>query len=149
MNTDSKRSRILIVDDEPLVLEIFASVLFDEGYRIEQAQSAVEALELLETNHYDALLSDVRLSPFDGFEIAQIARKRNPNLGVLLLTGAPEESDIGRAQQLAMSYLVKPIGMDQLRSAVNQLFRDGPIGSSSGKNLQSAVGTLRSQAAVE
>lgn len=116
--------RILIVDDEPLVLDIFRSVLSDEGYEVDEAGSAMEALLKLENNDYNLLLCDVRLNPFDGFDLAEIARKRHPELGVLLITGAPLDADSERARRMDVTYLLKPVGMEQLRAAVQLLHRE-------------------------
>ena len=116
-----RRARILVVDDEPLVLDIFASVLAEDDFDVDEAGSAMDALLRLEQQSYDLLLCDVRLDPFNGFDIAEIARKRNPNIGVLLVTGAPLASDGPRAEQVSAAYLVKPVGIDQLRLAVKQL----------------------------
>ena len=122
-NTDSlPKGNILVVDDEPLVLEIFAIALSDDGYVVDQASSAHEALSCLERKHYHVLVCDVRLEPFDGFEIFEIARKRHPQLGVVLTTGAPRENDIERAKQPTVSYLLKPLELNVLRRAVKTIF---------------------------
>ena len=117
-----QNGRVLVVDDEPLVLEIFSIALEDDGYVVDQAAGAEQALSLLDTRSYDVLVCDVRLEPFDGFEIVEISRKRQPNLGVVFTTGAPRASDAERAKLPNVSYLLKPLELNVLRRAVRNIY---------------------------
>jgi DNA-binding NtrC family response regulator len=112
------RGRVLLVDDEPLILEMFESVLRDEGYDVYVASNAKEALQQLDRTVFDVLVCDVRLEDLDGFDIMAIARKRFPAIGVVLITGAPSTSDAQIALEQSATYLSKPIGFDLLVEAV-------------------------------
>lgn len=112
------KGRVLLVDDEPLVLEMFESVLVQEGYDVYVAPNAKEALGNLDKTFFDVLVCDVRLEDLDGFDIMAIARKKYPGIGVVLITGAPSDSDAKSAEQQNAAYLSKPIGFDLLVSTV-------------------------------
>jgi DNA-binding NtrC family response regulator len=122
------RANILLVDDEPLVLEMFESVLSDEGYDVTLASSAQQAIALLDKRSFDVLISDVLLDDMDGFEIQSYAKRKYPDMGVVLITGAPNPIDEQRAFIFGISYLSKPTGFDALLRATEQA-----IESKSGK----------------
>jgi DNA-binding response OmpR family regulator len=112
------KGRVLLVDDEPLVLEMFESILSQEGYDVFVAPNAKEALFHLERTFFDVLVCDVMLEDLDGFDIMHISRKKHPEIAIVLITGAPTETDSERARLENASYLSKPIGFDLLVSSV-------------------------------
>ncbi|HMO19281.1 MAG TPA: response regulator [Oligoflexia bacterium] len=114
------RASILLVDDEPLVLDMFSAVLADEGYDVTTARSAYEAINLLEQRSFDVLISDVLLEDMDGFEIQAIAKSKYPTMGVVLITGAPNPIDAQRACIFGINYLSKPTGFTALLRATEQ-----------------------------
>lgn len=113
------QGRILLVDDEPLILEMFETVLREENYDVYVAPNAKEALQLLDRSLFDVLVCDVRLEDLDGFDIMTIARKRYPGIGVVLITGAPNPADAQIAMEKNATYLSKPIGFNLLIESVN------------------------------
>lgn len=115
-----ERGRILLVDDEPLILEMFESVLRDEGYDVYVAPNSQEALRQIDRTVFDILVCDVRLEDLDGFDIMTIARKRYPSIGVVLITGAPNTADAQVAVEQNATYLSKPIGFDLLVESVEK-----------------------------
>lgn len=112
------KGKVLLVDDEPLVLEMFESVLSQEGYDVRVAADAKSALLQLDKGLTDILVCDVKLDDFDGFDILSIARKKHPRVAVVLITGAPNDGDARRADGLNAAYLSKPIGFDLLLNTV-------------------------------
>jgi DNA-binding response OmpR family regulator len=112
------KARILLVDDEPLVLEIIGSALKADGYEVLSASTSQEALKYLDRTEFDGIVCDVRLENFDGFDILALSRKKNPSMAAILMTGAPCAEDSLRAEQMGASYLSKPIGMSELLSTV-------------------------------
>ena len=113
------KGRVLLVDDEPLVLEMFESILVEEGYDVFVAPNAKDALFHLEKTFFDVLVCDVMLEDFDGFDIMSIARKKNASIAAVLITGAPSELDAERAARENAGYLSKPIGFDLLISTID------------------------------
>jgi DNA-binding NarL/FixJ family response regulator len=82
-------TRILVVDDEPVVRGLVAEVLTDAGHEVAVAASGEEALDLVEG--VELLLCDVALPGMSGAAVVEAARARRPGLSVVLMTGDPEE----------------------------------------------------------
>lgn len=122
-SSDSHRGRILLVDDEPLVLEVLEGALGKEGYEVTTASDAQAALLLIERGAFDGIVCDVRLENLDGFDLLMIARKRNPTIAGVLITGAPTDFDAERANELAAAYLSKPIALGHLFMRLDELVR--------------------------
>lgn len=116
----SSKGSLLLVDDEPIVLEMFKEFLEHAGYNVVTAAKASEALGFLERGNFDAFICDVTLDEFDGFDLLMIARKKIDGVGVVLITGAPYEPDSKTALSQNAVYLSKPIGADSLILAVEK-----------------------------
>ena len=115
------KGSILLVDDEPLVLEMFATFLDVAGYDVVVASNAMQALSCIERGYFEAIVCDVMLEDLDGFDILTIARKKNPSAAVVLITGSPSEVDSRRAAEQSAAYLSKPIGGDVLLDAIAEV----------------------------
>ena len=83
--------RILLVDDEPLVLEMFEQFLEHHGYTVTSASSSLLARQQLSTNFFDLVLTDLRLDGFDGFQVIELARQINPQVCLLYTSDAADE----------------------------------------------------------
>ena len=83
---------VLVVDDEPLVLEVISSMLEDLGCTVESASSGDEALNKLAAGkRIEILITDINMPRMDGYELAKAARSMQPALKIILLSG--RESD--------------------------------------------------------
>ncbi len=111
--------KLLLIDDEPLVLEMFETVLSSTGFDVTLASCSSEALSLLRQNEFEILVSDVFLEEFDGFDIHAAAKKLYPKISTILITGAPNPIDLERATALDIPYLSKPVGFDLLLRTIN------------------------------
>ena len=114
------KARILLVDDEPLVLEIIEAALRKDGYEVVSAPSSQVALKHIERTDFDGMVCDVRLENLDGFDLLALARKKNPSIAAVLMTGAPCSEDELQAQALEVRYLAKPIGVGMLLETIEQ-----------------------------
>ena len=110
--------KVLIVDDEPLVLEMFETMLRDAGYQTITASSASQAQKCLTRESFDLIVVDVWLEDDDGFVLAQYAAKVQPKIGVVVITGRPSDRDKDAAIALGFEYLSKPVPFEVLRAAV-------------------------------
>ncbi|MGO8918644.1 MAG: sigma-54-dependent transcriptional regulator [Stellaceae bacterium] len=113
--------RILILDDEPDVAKSWVKILESVGYRCLATTQAEEALRLLENEHPDLLLTDLRMPGMDGMEMLRRARQIDPQMPVVMLTGhASLESAVAAVKAGAFDYLSKSFSNDQLRLAVER-----------------------------
>ena len=114
-------SKILIVDDEPLVLEMFEVVLRELGYQTTSTTSALKAKEFLKTKLFDLIVVDVWLENDDGFILAQYARKVQPQIEVLVITGRPSKKGVEKAGESDFEYLSKPVSFKALQVTVEKM----------------------------
>ena len=79
--------RILVVDDEPALLQALGTTLTSMGHEVSLAADAVRSLELLEQQRFDLLLTDILMPGMGGIELAEVAARHYPELSVVLMTG--------------------------------------------------------------
>ena len=83
--------RVLYTDDDPMLLDIASEFLRANGFEVEVANSAAEALEMLRRSHYDALVSDYQMPNIDGIELLRHLRSMADNIPFILFTGKGRE----------------------------------------------------------
>jgi len=111
--------RVLVVEDEVPVAELFALVLSEAGWQVDVAHSGDEALELLGGRQYDVVLSDIDMPRMNGLQLLRAVRMRDLDLPVLLVTGNPQvDSAVQALEQGALRYLLKPVALATLTEAV-------------------------------
>jgi CheY-like chemotaxis protein len=79
--------KVLIVDDDPLVLDVTAQMLEELGCEVVMTTSPRLALDLLAGNDFEILITDINMPEMSGYELAETARRERQNLGVMLLSG--------------------------------------------------------------
>jgi DNA-binding response OmpR family regulator len=119
MTVRARKYRILVVDDEPSVLTTYRMILEQKGYEVVGAPSSEEARRTLENEKLDLLLCDLSLEEKDsGFAVLEHARRLQPGLPSLLLTGYAGRDISDRAQGLGVSVLFKPIDIQEFLGAI-------------------------------
>jgi signal transduction histidine kinase/DNA-binding response OmpR family regulator len=112
-------SRILIVDDEPRMVNSLKTLLTMEGYEVMGENDPAEALGLLERSDFDLMIADIKMPQYDGIELMRRAREKDPYMGVILITGyASLETAKNAVGEGAFGYLTKPLEFDELKLAV-------------------------------
>jgi CheY-like chemotaxis protein len=107
---DASSRRVLIVDDETVVLDVLARVLAKEpGLKLTCVETAEAAIELMQFERFDALVTDKNLPGMGGIELIESARRRWPSIEAVVITGyASAESVIAALAAGASDYLLKP-----------------------------------------
>jgi len=117
-------TRVLIVDDEPEMLENLDRILSGEGYRCWTLSDPTRYRAVAPEVQPDVLISDIRMPSIDGMTLLTIARADDPKLPVILITGHASVSTAVQAiQEGAFDYLAKPFTADQLSVAVERAVR--------------------------
>lgn len=117
----STTARVLVVDDVAAVRRMLERVLTDKGYAVVSASDGIEAQQLVAAEEFDLVLSDVAMPGADGISLLAAIRARDPELPVILLTGAPTTaSAISAVNLAATAYLSKPISPDVLTAEVER-----------------------------
>tara|TARA_Y100001934_G_scaffold283624_2_gene404906 strand:- start:4281 stop:5627 length:1347 start_codon:yes stop_codon:yes gene_type:complete len=115
------KPHILIVDDDPGQRSLLNSFLGGQGFRTTLADSGAGALELLESEAVDMMISDVRMPGMTGLETLQKVREKHSSLPVLMVTAFPDIRDaVSAMQDGAVNYLQKPIDLDELLANVRK-----------------------------
>jgi two-component system response regulator PilR (NtrC family) len=115
----NSKASILLVDDEPDIIEILEIVLRDEGLEVCRASSAKAALELLRRNSFDIVISDIRMPDMSGVELLKQAKQLAPDTMFILITAyASTDTAIEALQHGAYDYLTKPFKMEELLKIV-------------------------------
>jgi DNA-binding NtrC family response regulator len=112
---------LLVVDDERNMRLSLEAVMADEGYQFRAAESAEEALRLLEKEKFFMVITDARLSGMSGYEFLARARERWPKLPVLMITAyATPKLAVEAIKAGAIDYLAKPFAPEELLHAVGR-----------------------------
>ena len=109
--------RILVVDDEAMVLESVRMTLTHYGFAVETASSGPEALSKLAEGQFDLVVTDRKMPGMAGAQLAAQVKKRLPLLPIILLTGYPPESTPPGVDAI----LLKPFSTAELRSTIHKL----------------------------
>jgi CheY-like chemotaxis protein len=114
--------RILFVDDEPNVLSGLRRMLRPMGKEWEMvfASGGEEALVALAENHFDVLVSDMRMPGMDGAQLLSEVKRRHPEVVRIVLSGHSEKETVLQSVGLTHQYLAKPCDADQLRDAIGR-----------------------------
>jgi DNA-binding NtrC family response regulator len=115
------KARILVVDDEEIVLRSCLRALADSGHEVEAVQSGAEALAKAGTARYDVMLLDIMMPKLDGIEVLRRVKETHPDVEVIMITGLSQIETAVRAIKLgAFDYLPKPFEPDELKLAVTR-----------------------------
>lgn len=117
--------RVLLVDDEPLILVITNDFLAGIASSVTQASNAREALAAFETGEFDLLITDRFMPGIDGLGLTRILKAKNPHLKVILISGfagkMPVEQEGGPD-----AFLLKPFSREQLLQSMRQVLELTP-----------------------
>jgi len=111
---------ILIVDDEPTILQSLSGILTDEGFDVALASNGYEALQYIENEAPDLVLLDVWMPGIDGIETLQEIRKKYPNTQVVMITGHGSiETAVQATKYGAFDFIEKPLSIEKVIVAIN------------------------------
>jgi len=135
-----RQSRVLLVDDEPDILELLELALLRMGLQVDRAANVAQALKALGGREYDLCLTDMRMPDGDGLEIVHHIASHDLDVPVAVITAHGNmESAITALKAGAFDYLSKPVSLDQLRALVKTAIRlpeqDEAAASPSGRTL--------------
>ncbi|MFW6235644.1 MAG: response regulator [Desulfovibrionales bacterium] len=113
--------RVLIVDDEPKLVETLVERLRNRGFAAAGADNGQAALEYLEGSLVDVVILDVMMKGMNGLEVLREIKDRWPQVQTIMLTGhASVESGLRGLRLGAFDYLIKPAPLDELIRKINQ-----------------------------
>jgi len=118
--------RILVIDDEELVVESLKRLLGKEGYNVNMVKNGKEALEKIREADFDLLIADIRMPEMDGVETVKnireyLKQKGKKLIPEVLITGYSSEENLKQAQELKVAdYIHKPFDIKDLLEVVKK-----------------------------
>ncbi|MGE5850818.1 MAG: sigma-54-dependent transcriptional regulator, partial [Candidatus Methylomirabilota bacterium] len=120
-----KRSRILVVEDDPEMLALVCEHLEAEGYGAVGTGRGADAIARLRSAEFDVVLTDLKMPDVDGMEVLRVARESRPDIPVILVTAfGTIETAIQAIRQGAYDYVAKPFAMEEISLLVGRALED-------------------------
>ncbi len=121
----SKKHNMLVVDDEKMTRMNLQHVLSKEGYHVVTASSGPEALEFLEKQSFDIILTDLKMEKVDGLGVLEKAKEKDPSTEVIIITGyATVPTAVEAMKKGSYHFLAKPLKLDEIRSTVRKALQN-------------------------
>ncbi len=139
--------QILVVDDEPMVRSSIARMInsLGESYEAHEADDGEDALLLVNSKHFDLIITDIRMPEIDGLQLTEMLQQQHPNIRVVLLTGYAEfEYALCALRNGVHEYLLKPASKESIIAVIRKLEEELRL-----EREQQEVGRTRENSVLE
>ena len=146
--------RMLVVDDEETIRWALQELFMEDGWEVHCAADGDEAVAMIAQDPYDFMITDLKMPGLSGVEVIKEARRRNPYMGVAILTGyASLETAVDALRLRTWDYLTKPVNVKDLKQSIADYFddpaaqqpalsgADGPLAEKDYERFLSGAGT--------
>jgi DNA-binding NtrC family response regulator len=114
-------ARILVIDDDENIRKVLETILEDEGYIVETAETAKKGIEESEKAFYNLALIDVRLPDMEGIELLSKLRNTKPKTRKIIITGYPTlQNAVAAVNKGADAYVMKPFEVDKILQTIRE-----------------------------
>ena len=121
----NKSINILVVDDEFSVRDSLFKWFREDGYNVDTAENATEALKKIQESKWDLILLDIKMPGMDGMELQKRIKEIDPNIIIIMITAfASVDTAVQALKVGAYDYVTKPIDPDYLTHIVNNALRE-------------------------
>jgi diguanylate cyclase (GGDEF)-like protein/PAS domain S-box-containing protein len=111
----------MVVDDSKVALSLISTKLGAEGYACQTSESAEAALELMQKENFDVVITDIFLPGIDGITLTEVLKTKYPTTGIIAITGKADVDGAVRAMKAgADDYITKPFNFDHLIISINR-----------------------------
>jgi FixJ family two-component response regulator len=119
------KGKILVLDDEQIVLDSVSRILEDESYEVRTSRTAGDALEILKEGGFDVLMTDLKMPEMDGLQTMKAMKEIDPDLSMIMFTAySTVDSAVSAMKMGAVDYIKKPFTPDQLSELVSKVMDD-------------------------
>ena len=116
-----ENARILIIDDDENIRKALAAILEEEGYTVDTAENAKQAIEKTEKNIYNLALIDMRLPDMEGIELLTKMKDTTPKMRKVIVTGYPTlHNAIEAVNRGADAYILKPFDVEKVLATIKE-----------------------------
>ena len=122
-------AHVLVVDDEPMIGQLFKDSLNETGYQVTTTLSSPEALKLINNGHFDLIFLDLKMPELDGAELFRHIRQIDKKTPVVIITGYPDSDIMSRAMEHGpYTVMQKPFNSDDILNIVHSFVKGAETG---------------------
>lgn len=119
---------IMVVDDEPSMCEFMEIILSREGYRVSRFSDAPAAVASLDKEHYDLIISDIKMPTINGLELLRTVKKKAPASEIIMMTAFASTNTVIEAMKNgAFDYITKPFKVDEILITVDKALKNSQL----------------------
>lgn len=117
-----ERSSVIIVDDDKILLQMLQSGLSMDGYHCETASSAMSALELINRNSFDIMITDINMPEMNGLELTKKVKRLKPEMEIIIMTGLIDNFSYDTAIDAGASdFIKKPFSLKEVIAKIKHI----------------------------
>ena len=121
--TPSPLRRVLVVDDEPMIVSLLSTILREKGWDVTEARSGTEGIDQLDRGRFDVILTDLVMPGDSGMDLLRAAKEIHPDVEVILMTGyATADTAIEAMRNGAFHYIMKPLKTEEMVNLVEKAY---------------------------
>ncbi len=121
--TRNPLKRVLVVDDEPMIVSLLSTILREKGWDVTEARSGTEGIDQLDRARFDVILTDLVMPGDSGIDLLRAAKEIHPDVEVILMTGyATAETAIEAMRNGAFHYIMKPLKTEEVVNLVEKAY---------------------------
>jgi CheY-like chemotaxis protein len=122
----SGTERILLIDDEQIVVETETAILEELGYKVTSETNSLRALEIFHSgpDEFDLIVTDHTMPKMSGIDLSKEIRQMRPDIPIILCTGFSEKVTMAIAVDLGVEFLMKPFSMKQIAELVRKVLKE-------------------------
>ncbi|MBP2688270.1 MAG: sigma-54-dependent Fis family transcriptional regulator [Deltaproteobacteria bacterium] len=122
MNRNPLR-RVLVVDDEPMIVSLLSTILREKGWDVTEARSGTEAIDQLDRSRFDVILTDLVMPGDSGIDLLRAAKEIHPDVEVILMSGyATADTAIEAMRNGAFHYIMKPLKPEEVHHLLEKAY---------------------------
>ena len=115
------RCRLMVVDDERIVCRRLKQILEKVGYEVTVFNDGAHAIEALDNNPYDIIVTDLKMEGIDGMKILEVAKSKNPATKVIIITGFAEMETAKEAfRKGVFDFISKPVEIEVIKEVISK-----------------------------
>jgi len=123
MNRTNPMKRVLVVDDEPMIVSLLSTVLRENGWDVTEARSGTDGIDQLDRARFDVILTDLVMPGDSGIDLLRAAKEIHPDVEVILMTGyATADTAIEAMRNGAFHYIMKPLKAAEVVNLVEKAY---------------------------
>jgi len=128
LNMKSSQYKVLVVDDEEFIRTFIVTLLSKKGHRCVTAMGGAEALDKMNSDRFDAVITDIVIGKMDGLTLTKEILRRYPGLPIMIMTGYTNDHSVEEAIEVgAQEFIKKPFPITEFDLRFRKMMRDNEI----------------------